>query len=208
MPEVKLISITPNAEQLIAYCARVSNPDNQDNEATAGRLLKYMLKHGHYSPFEMAHAVLEIKAPRDITRQILRHRSFSFQEFSQRYAQVMDFTDRLPRLQDSKNRQNSLPLEPADWRNVEWAKICVKRTLSVAKWCYEHALEMGIAKEVARVLLPEGLTQSTLYMAGSIRSWIHYCQLRMQLDTQVEHREIAHACWEIITKELPVLKEI
>ena len=202
---VRLVTITPNAEQLIAYCARVSNPENQDNEATASKLLSYLVRHNHWSPFEMAHAVLEIKAPRDITRQILRHRSFSFQEFSQRYSEVKEFTDRIPRLQDNKNRQNSIAMEPADWRGEEWAKICVKRTLAIAKWAYEHALELGIAKEVARVLLPEGLTMSTMYVAGSIRSWIHYCQLRMQADTQLEHRELATQCWEIICKELPVL---
>ncbi len=202
---VRLVAITPNAEQLIAYCARVSNPENQDNEATASKLLKYLVRHNHWSPFEMANVVLEVKAPRDIVRQLLRHRSFSFQEFSQRYAEVQEFTDRQPRLQDNKNRQNSLPLEPADWRTEEWAKICVKRSLAVAKWAYEHALEMGIAKEVARAVLPEGLTMSTVYVNGTIRSWIHYCQLRMQADTQLEHRKIATQCWEIICKELPVL---
>ncbi len=204
--QVKLIAITPNAEQLIAYCARVSNPTNQSNEATAEKLLKYLAKHHHWSPFEMANAVLEIKATRDVTRQIIRHRSFSFQEFSQRYAKVTELEDREPRLQDATNRQNSLPVDnyaiKLEWENVQ------HRVKAVTKWCYEHVLDLGIAREVARSLLPEGLTPSTLYMNGTIRSWIHYWQVRDAEGVQKEHREVAALCREIICKELPVLASI
>lgn len=211
MNSVKLVALTTpliegctTPEEFIVYCARVSNPSNQDNHATAPKLVKYLLNHGHVSPFEMANMVLEIQAPRDITRQILRHRSFSFQEFSQRYAEVVNFADRQPRLQDEHNRQNSIPLDPNDNRVADW-EMLQKRVRTISNWCYAHALEIGIAKEVARVLLPEGLTTSKLYMNGSIRSWVHYCQTRCGEDTQLEHREIAKVVKEILLGQMPSL---
>ena len=186
------------AEDFIAYCARVSNPENQNNSKTAPKLLAYLIKNQHWSPFEMASVTMEIGTTRDISRQILRHRSFSFQEFSQRYAEANSFGLREARLQDKKNRQNSIPLnkENPSHATIEghWfdqqAEI-IKRAKDVYKW----ALDVGIAKEQARAVLPEGSTETTLYMAGTLRSWIHYCQLRMANGTQEEHREITEACW-------------
>ena len=219
MNNVKLIGVTQptisnevtrnwmTAEQLIAYCARVSNPANQDNPDSE-RLLKYLVKHKHWSPFEMVHVVMEINTTRDIARQILRHRSFSFQEFSQRYAKVGSdtFITRDARLQDDKNRQNSID---TDDKNVweEWIAMQAK-IMSNAKVAYERALEMGIAKEQARVVLPEGLTMSRMYMSGSLRSWIHYCELRMANGTQKEHRLIAEQCWNVIVEQFPSLKNV
>ena len=219
MNNVKLIGVTQptisnevtrnwmTAEQLIAYCARVSNPANQDNPDSE-RLLKYLVKHKHWSPFEMVHVVMEINTTRDIARQILRHRSFSFQEFSQRYAKVGSdtFITRDARLQDDKNRQNSID---TDDKNVweEWIAMQAK-IMSNAKVAYERALEMGIAKEQARVVLPEGLTMSRMYMSGSLRSWIHYCELRMANGTQKEHRLIAEQCWNVIVEQFPSLKTV
>lgn len=196
------------AEQLIAYCARVSNPANQDNPDSE-RLLKYLVKNKHWSPFEMVHVILEIQTTRDIGRQILRHRSFSFQEFSQRYAAVAEMSEpREARLQDQKNRQNSIEIDDKS-NNLghNWAYVqeeIMFNALSAYKW----AIENGIAKEQARVVLPEGLTMSRMYMSGSLRSWIHYCELRMGNGTQKEHREIATQCWNIITDQFPSLKNV
>jgi thymidylate synthase (FAD) len=211
MNHVKLIGVTEptydfDAEQLIAYCARVSNPANQDNPDSE-KLLKYLVKNKHWSPFEMVHVVMEIKTTRDIARQILRHRSFSFQEFSQRYAAVTEMSDpREARLQDAKNRQNSIETNDLglafDWITVQ------NDLMRDAQNAYEWALENGIAKEVARSVLPEGLTMSTMYMSGSLRSWIHYCELRMGNGTQKEHREIATECWNIIVDKFPSLTNV
>jgi thymidylate synthase (FAD) len=194
------------AEQLIAYCARVSNPANQDNPDSE-RLLKYLVKNKHWSPFEMVHVIMEIVTTRDIGRQILRHRSFSFQEFSQRYAAVAEMSEpREARLQDQKNRQNSIEMNDAlleeEWYNRQ--KACKEWAQHEYMW----AIKNGIAKEQARVVLPEGLTMSRMYMSGSLRSWIHYCELRMGNGTQKEHREIATQCWNIITEQFPSLKNV
>jgi thymidylate synthase (FAD) len=194
------------AEQLIAYCARVSNPANQDNPDSE-RLLKYLVKNKHWSPFEMVHIVMEIQTTRDIGRQILRHRSFSFQEFSQRYAEVQEMSEpREARLQDTKNRQNSIETDNDDLQN-SW-NLVQNEMLLAAKTYYEWAIKNGIAKELARAVLPEGLTMSRMYMSGSLRSWIHYCELRMGNGTQKEHRLIATECWEQIVKKFPSLKNV
>jgi thymidylate synthase (FAD) len=187
----KLIWSTPDVDKHIGYIARVSNPDNQDNPNVAG-LLKYMMTHGHTSPFEMASACIEINTTRDIGRQILRHRSFSFQEFSQRYADVSSLAspeNRECRLQDNKNRQNSWRTDDVDL-NFQWA--CIQDdVMDLAYNAYNQALQMGIAKEQARALLPEGLTMSRMYMSGTFRSWIHYLTSRLDPSTQKEHRLIA-----------------
>jgi thymidylate synthase (FAD) len=194
------------AEQLIAYCARVSNPANQDNPDSE-RLLKYLVKNKHWSPFEMVHIVMEIQTTRDIGRQILRHRSFSFQEFSQRYAEVQEMSEpREARLQDTKNRQNSIETDNNDLQN-SW-NLVQNEMLLAAKTYYEWAIKNGIAKELARAVLPEGLTMSRMYMSGTLRSWIHYCELRMANGTQKEHRELATQCWNIITEQFPSLKNV
>ena len=193
-----------NVEDLVAYCARVSNPSNQLNSETSGRLLQYLAKHKHWSPFEMASACLEIETTRDIARQILRHRSFSFQEFSQRYAdptQDLDFVIRDARLQDQKNRQNSVETEDQKLKE-EWIRR-QKAVINTARDAYTWAVENGIAKEQARAVLPEGNTVSRLYMNGSIRSWIHYIELRAANGTQKEHIEIAKACAQAIAKIYP-----
>jgi thymidylate synthase (FAD) len=193
---VKIVWATPDIDKQIAYMARVSNPDNQNNEKIAG-LLQYMMREGHTSPFEMANVCVEINTTRDIGRQILRHRSFSFQEFSQRYAEVSelgDFVYREPRLQDEKNRQNStiINIENDDERRIayQWQNIQTN-VMQRAQESYDHALVMGIAKEQARALLPEGLTMSRLYMNGNIRSWIFYLKQRLDPSTQREHRDVA-----------------
>ncbi len=217
MNNVRLIGITQptitieddlqmSAEGLIAYCARVSNPANQENPDSE-RLLKYLVKNKHWSPFEMVHIVMEIQTTRDIGRQILRHRSFSFQEFSQRYAAVAEMSEpRETRLQDQKNRQNSIETDDLalsfDWVTIQ------NDLMRDAQNAYEWALENGIAKEVARSVLPEGLTMSRMYMSGSLRSWIHYCELRMANGTQKEHRLIAEQCWNIIVEQFPSLKTV
>lgn len=193
-----------NVEDLVAYCARVSNPSNQLNSETSGRLLQYLAKHKHWSPFEMASACLEIETTRDIARQILRHRSFSFQEFSQRYAdptEDLDFVIRDARLQDQKNRQNSIDVD--DELLAEQWKRHQENVIAVAQQSYKWAIENGIAKEQARAVLPEGNTVSRLYMNGSIRSWIHYIELRAANGTQKEHIEIAKACAQAIAKIYP-----
>jgi thymidylate synthase (FAD) len=195
------------AEEFIAYAARVSNPGNQINSETAPKLLKYLAKHHHWSPFEMVSVVMEIQTTRDIGRQILRHRSFSFQEFSQRYAVVdSGFERRECRMQDTKNRQNSIKATDKELADL-WEDKQI--TLGVhVRALYDWAISNGIAKEQARAVLPEGMTPSTMYMSGTLRSWIHYCQLRCANGTQKEHQEIALACWDEILKEFPSLKEI
>lgn len=204
--------LSREADEFIAYCARVSNPSNQGNHQTAPQLVRYMMRHAHWSPFEMVHAVLEITTTRDIARQILRHRSFSFQEFSQRYGAVQSFATegREARLQDTANRQSSIDL---DKQNAEEAKLQTEwslrqsAVLDTAREHYEWALNAGIAKEVARSVLPEGLTMSRLYMAGTIRSWIHYIALRTGNDTQKEHRQVALACLTALSPAFPSIFE-
>jgi thymidylate synthase (FAD) len=190
-----------SANELIAYTARVSNPGNQNNNESAPKLLRYLIKNDHWSPFEMVSITMAINTTRDISRQILRHRSFSFQEFSQRYAESTQFEVRAARLQDIKNRQNSIETEDAIL-SEEWNMKQVE-VLRLARKNYSWALDNGIAKEQARVILPEGNTETTIYMAGTLRSWIHYCQLRMDVSTQKEHREIAQTCWYIIGTHFP-----
>ncbi len=195
-------------EEFIAYCARVSNPENQNNKSSTEKLLKYLIKHKHWSPFEMASLTIGIQTTRDISRQILRHRSFSFQEFSQRYAETLNFEIREPRFQDEKNRQNSIKLNKNDPKAVEKAEtfqLAQVKVLNEARNAYLEALGKGIAKEQARALLPEGLTGTTLYMSGTLRSWIHFCQLRMAHGTQKEHQDIAKKCWEIIETHFPTV---
>jgi len=221
MNSAKIIGITKphgiwidhlKADDLVAYVARVSNPSNQNNHETAPKLLKYLAKHKHWSPFEMVNIVMEIETTRDIARQILRHRSFSFQEFSQRYAdptQDLGFVTREARLQDMKNRQNSVEISQAESESAanlisDW-EAYQATVLDEARIAYTWAIENGIAKEQARAVLPEGLTVSRMYMNGTLRSWIHYCQLRMGPETQKEHREVAQSAWEEIVKEFPSL---
>lgn len=216
MQKVRTIAVTKpvideltTAGDLVAYAARVSNPGNQANTETAPRLLSYLARNAHWSPFEMAHMTLEIVTTRDIARQVLRHRSFAFQEFSQRYAEVdvtAPFTTRECRLQHPTNRQASL--EGASEENKQWFKDAQELVQANAENAYLEALRRGIAKEQARVFLPEGLTPSTMYMAGSIRSWIHYIQLRTEAGTQKEHREIAEMCKTEMLKHFPELEGI
>lgn len=213
--EVNLVGMTKpsaftgctNANELVAYAARVSNPSNQNNTETAPKLIKYLIKEGHWSPFEMVSITMEIKTTRDISRQIIRHRSFSFQEFSQRYAISEGFIrDREARVQHPTNRQLSLPLDLEDPRQEDWNML----QSSVVNHCvkqYEKALGMGIAKEQARAILPEGLTETTLYMAGTLRSWIHYCELRRGHGTQAEHMKVANQAWEILKGHFPDVAE-
>ena len=209
MSNVNLISLSKptaysecfTAEQLVAYTARVSNPANQNNTKTAGKLIKFLIKENHWSPLEMVHLTIEIKTTRDIARQILRHRSFSFQEFSQRYAVSEDFITREVRLQDPKNRQNSIESDN-DGLDIEWHKR-QRKVIAASKEAYRWALDNGIAKEQARAVLPEGNTETTLYMAGSLRSWVHYCNLRRANGTQKEHMQIAQKCWEIVEQHFP-----
>lgn len=218
MSEVNLISISKpssytecsTAEELVAWAARVSNPSNQNNTATANKLVSYLIRNQHWSPLEMVHVSMEIKTTRDIARQILRHRSFAFQEFSQRYADPtkdLGFVTREARLQDAKNRQNSVELGPDENRLAEEWNIVQKQALNAAEFAYKWAIERGIAKEQARAVLPEGNTESVMIMAGSLRSWIHYCQLRMDRATQKEHRIVAEQCWEIIKQHFPNVAE-
>jgi len=205
---VKLIWKTPDAESLLAYIARVSNPDNQDNP-NIKKLLKYMADNSHWSPFEMVNLCVEINTTRDIARQILRHRSFSFQEFSQRYQTVDKLGDmvyRECRLQDTKNRQNSLPCDDAIKTHV-W-NAAQKDVYDLAIDAYNDMLDRGIAKEVARALLPEGLTPSRMYVNGNLRSWIHYVQVRTDPTTQKEHRLIAEEVKQLMIREFPVISEV
>ena len=204
MTLVKLQWATPDIDAQIAFQARVSNPDNQANESIAG-LLNYCMREGHVSPFEMANVCMEVNTTRDIARQILRHRSFSFQEFSQRYqdaSKLGDMVGRECRMQDTKNRQNSLPCDD-EWLRDDWAAM-QDEVAMVAKGCYENALAMGIAKEQARALLPEGLTPSRLYMNGTMRSWIFYLKQRLHPSTQKEHRMVAEQALAILRDVAPV----
>ena len=197
-----------DAQELIAYCARVSNPANQLNTDTSERLIRYLVKHQHWSPLEMVSACCEITTTRDIARQILRHRSFSFQEFSQRYAdpvKELNFVLREARLQDTDNRQNSIATDDR-MLEIEWERA-QKRVLFAVRDAYEWAIRNGIAKEQARAVLPEGLTESRLYMNGTIRSWIHFIELRSGHGTQQEHMQVARACAEVITKVFPMAAE-
>ena len=197
---------TPN--DLIAYAARVSNPSNQDNRDTSQKLLRYLIKHKHWSPFEMASACIEINTTRDIARQILRHRSFSFQEFSQRYAnpvEELEFVTREARMQDDKNRQNSIETDDWDIEN-EWHKE-QRKIIKVCQKVYKNAIKKGIAKEVARAVLPEGLTKSRMYVNGTIRSWIHFIELRSANGTQKECMEVARECAKAITKIFPMIED-
>ena len=199
-----------DAQDLIAFCARVSNPTNQMNTETSAKLIKYLIKHKHWSPLEMVSACLEINTTRDIAHQIVRHRSFAFQEFSQRYANPQDmedaFTYREARLQDPKNRQNSIEVED-DALQIAWGKK-QKEVIDRCREVYNWALSEGIAKEQARVVLPEGLTKTRLYMNGSLRSWVHYVELRGGHGTQKEHMDIAHACAKVIAEIFPIINEL
>lgn len=210
--KVKAVGITtplidiPDSEGLVSYAARVSNPSNQNNFETAGGLLKYCLRHGHFSVFEMSNLVMEIEVPRDIARQILRHRSFSFQEFSQRYARAFEFVTREARLQDTTNRQNSIETDNASIQS--WWDDAQNEILDLVEKRYNEALDMGIAKECARVILPEGNTMSRMYMNGTLRSWIHYVQLRNTPgETQKEHVGVAKACRDELYKHFPFLED-
>lgn len=220
--KVRLIAVTKpvsddfvkdsTAENLIVYCARVSNPSNQSNTQTGAKLLKYCIDHEHWSIFEMAHVVIEINTTRDIARQILRHRSFSFQEFSQRYADASElgFASRQARLQDHKNRQNSIEMTNTSKEQQELNKAWFfkqEQLIHETKLAYKWALDNGIAKEQARAVLPEGMTMSRMYMAGSLRSWLHYCNLRRANGTQKEHQDIAEKCWIVLKEEFSFLKE-
>jgi thymidylate synthase (FAD) len=199
----------PNLQDLVAYCARVSNPSNQSNSETSEKLIKYLIKHKHWSPLEMVSACIEVETTRDIARQLLRHRSFSFQEFSQRYAdptKELDFVIREARLQDNKNRQNSIKTEDAELQ-TRWG-LMQQRVIDEAKYVYNWGISNGIAKEQARAVLPEGNTVSRLYVNGTLRSWIHYIDLRDGNGTQEEHAEIARACANVIAKVFPIIKSI
>jgi len=199
-----------DVQEMIAFCARVSNPANQFNTETSEKLIRYLIKHKHWSPLEMASATLEIETTRDIAHQIVRHRSFSFQEFSQRYAnpdqmgdQIFEFFE--ARVQDEKNRQNSIAVEDfnlqTDWQHMQ------QRVAFNCKKEYDEAIKMGIAKELARKLLPEGLTKTRLYMNGTLRSWVHYIELRASNGTQKEHMDVARACAEAVSKIFPMASE-
>jgi len=199
--KVKLMWATPAGDDLIAYMARVSNPANQNNTETAPKLISYLMRNQHWSPFEMVNACVEIECTRDIARQILRHRSFTFQEFSQRYAVSDEFEMSECRLQDTKNRQNSIPVQDRElerfWQEQQ------QTSLAAAKVAYTAALNNGIAKEVARKVLPEGLTMSRMYMNGTLRSWLHYIDIRTDEATQKEHRDVANAIRSVISPLFP-----
>ena len=204
-----------DAQELIAYCARVSNPSNQLNTETSDKLIKYLVKHQHWSPLEMVSACIEITTTRDIARQILRHRSFSFQEFSQRYADPtkdLSFVRRDARKQDTKNRQNSIELDiqndDADrFLAYQWEQM-QNKVIETAQNAYTWAIEKGIAKEQARAVLPEGLTESRIYMNGTLRSWVHFIELRSANGTQKEHQEVAIACAQVIAEIFPLATEL
>jgi len=217
MSEVNLVGLTKpsaytgcsTANELVAWAARVSNPSNQNNTATAPKLVQYLIKNKHWSPLEMVHVSMEIRTTRDIARQILRHSSFRFQEYSQRYAdptQDLGFVVREARLQDAKNRQNSVELTPDENRLAEEWNVMQTQATNAAKMAYNWAIERGIAKEQARAVLPEGNTESVMIMSGSLRSWVHYCELRMDKATQKEHRIVAEQCWDIICHHFPDVK--
>ena len=207
---VKLIGVTApyaghnSAEDMIVYMARVSNPTNQGTTRGDEKLIRYLIKNQHWSPFEMVNVVMEISTTRDIARQILRHRSFAFQEFSQRYADPtkdLGFELREARLQDTKNRQNSIETDDVELQN-KW-NLMQQSIVNNAEHAYNWAIQSGIAKEQARAVLPEGNTQSRMYMNGTLRSWIHYCELRRANGTQKEHMEVANDCWKIIAEKFP-----
>jgi thymidylate synthase (FAD) len=203
-----------NTTELVAFCARVSNPSNQMNKETSEKLIRYLIKHAHWSPLEMVNMCLEIVTTRDIAHQIVRHRSFAFQEFSQRYANPQDMGEMFElseaRFQDTKNRQNSVEFDLNDESQrllaIEWERA-QKRVIFAAQKEYDWALSVGIAKEQARKVLPEGLTKTRIYMNGSLRSWIHYIQLRSANGTQKEHMQVAKACAEVIAKVFPMARE-
>ena len=216
MSEVNLVGITKpsaytgctSANQLVAWTARVSNPSNQNNTKTAPKLVQYLIKNQHWSPLEMVHVSMEIRTTRDIARQILRHRSFAFQEYSQRYADPtgdLGFVRRDARLQDAKNRQNSIENDDRALQE-EW-NMKQSASIAAATEAYEWAIKNGIAKEQARAVLPEGNTESVMIMSGSLRSWVHYCQLRMGKETQKEHRIVAEQCWTLIGHHFPDVTE-
>ena len=206
-PSAELVSQgIVNAQELVAYCARVSNPANQTNTDTSEKLIRYLIKHKHWSPLEMVSACLEIETTRDIARQILRHRSFSFQEFSQRYAVAdLGWEFKEARLQDTKNRQNSIEVDDNDLA-MRW-QLKQQRAADIAQDSYEWAIQHGIAKEQARAVLPEGLTVSRLYMQGTLRSWLHYIELRSGPETQKEHRQIAESCAVALESIFPMVSE-
>ena len=226
MTSVKLVSYSQptqefiddgvdNVQELIAFCAKVSNPSAQINNETSERLIKYLIKHQHWSPLEMANAVLEIDTTRDIAHQVVRHRSFAFQEFSQRYANPEEmgemFVTRECRLQDTKNRQNSVELDLDNLEHTAIADRWLQEQQDViwkAQQAYNWAIEAGIAKEQARCVLPEGLTKTRLYMNGTLRSWVHYIELRGANGTQKEHMDIAHACAKVISEIFPLMKDL
>lgn len=199
-----------NVQDLIAYCARVSNPSAQINSETSAKLIKYLIKHQHWSPLEMVNAVMEINTTRDIAHQVVRHRSFAFQEFSQRYANPAEFGDqfvtREARLQDTKNRQNSIEIDTESDLHYEW-QMQQQKVIDKAKEVYDWAIANGIAKEQARVVLPEGNTKTRLYMNGTLRSWVHYIELRGANGTQKEHMDIAHAVADVISEIFPLAEE-
>jgi|TARA_B100001094_G_scaffold40088_1_gene34708 thymidylate synthase (FAD) len=219
MTDVKLISYSKapeglgldDCQELIAYCARVSNPANQMNSETSEKLIKYLIKHAHWSPLEMVSACLEINTTRDIAHQVVRHRSFAFQEFSQRYANPAEFGEmfvtREARLQDTKNRQNSIELDSENELHYDWASK-QQEVIDKATEVYNWAINNGIAKEQARVVLPEGNTKTRLYMNGTLRSWIHYIELRGANGTQKEHMDIAHACAKVIADIFPLAEDL
>ncbi|NBW58623.1 FAD-dependent thymidylate synthase [bacterium] len=204
-PSKEMIERIDNAQELVAFCARVSNPSNQFNNDTADKLISYLIKHKHWSPLEMVSVCLEVNTTRDIARQMLRHRSFSFQEFSQRYADPtkdLNFVTREARLQDLTNRQNSIDVNDNELQE-QW-KARQQEVIAAALSLYKWAIENGIAKEQARAVLPEGLTESRLYINGTLRSWIHYIQLRTETGTQKEHRTIAVECANVIANIFPL----
>lgn len=203
---VKVVWSTPEGEDLIAYMARVSAPENQGKKESGPKLVKYLIKHKHWSPLEMVNVCMEIETTRDIARQILRHRSFSFQEFSQRYAAVQGFELSEVRLQDTKNRQNSITVDEDDSLH-DWWLYAQRRVRDDAELVYNMALAKGVAKEQARKLLPEGLTMSKMYMNGTLRSWLHYVDIRCDEATQKEHREVAKKCRDELTKLFPNVME-
>jgi len=197
-----------DCQDLVAFCARVSNPSNQNNTKTSEKLLKYLAKHKHWSPFEMVSACIEVNTTRDIARQLLRHRSFSFQEFSQRYAnpvEELEFVTREARMQDTENRQNSVEVDDRTFQ-IDWERE-QKRVIWMCEQVYKAAIKKGIAKEVARAVLPEGLTKSRLYMNGTIRSWIHFIELRSANGTQKECIEVAKACAKAVSNIFPMAEE-
>ena len=208
MHNVELVHVTPNAEQLIAYMARVSNPSNQNNTETSPRLIRYLIKHKHWSPFEMVNMCVEIHTTRSVAAQILRHRSFSFQEFSQRYAKASQLGSPVVpelRLQDEKNRQNSVEIDDPKLQE-EWDTL-QEMVIEDAQSAYRWAISKGIAKEQARAVLPEGLTMSRMYMNGTLRSWVHYIELRSGHGTQKEHMDIARECAVAIAPIFPMIQD-